>query len=82
MASSNTAAYASAIVATVGGVKQYIQVLTGGVVGVAAKDGKLLWLYDGDDGQHHVQYAAVPRWLRLRVVQNPRHRPAAVPSFD
>jgi outer membrane protein assembly factor BamB len=43
---SNTAAYASAIVATVGGVKQYIQSLTGGLVGVAAKDGKLLWRYD------------------------------------
>jgi outer membrane protein assembly factor BamB len=46
MPKSNTAAYASAIVATVGGVKQYIQVLTGGVVGVAAKDGKLLWRYE------------------------------------
>lgn len=42
----NTAAYASAIVATVGGVRQYIQVLSGGLVGVAAKDGKLLWRYD------------------------------------
>ncbi len=42
----NTAAYASAITATVGGVKQYIQSLTGGLVGVAAKDGKLLWRYD------------------------------------
>jgi len=40
------AAYASAIVATVGGVKQYIQILTGTMVGVAAKDGKLLWRYD------------------------------------
>jgi outer membrane protein assembly factor BamB len=46
MPKSNAAAYASAIVATVNGVKQYIQVLTGGVVGVAAKDGKLLWQYD------------------------------------
>jgi outer membrane protein assembly factor BamB len=46
MPKSNTAAYASAIAATVGGVKQYIQVLTGGVVGVAAKDGKLLWRYE------------------------------------
>ncbi len=46
MPKSNTAAYASAIVATVNGVKQYIQVLTGGVIGVAAKDGKLLWQYD------------------------------------
>jgi outer membrane protein assembly factor BamB len=43
---SNTAAYASAIVATVGGIKQYIQVLTGGMVGIAANDGKLLWRYD------------------------------------
>ena len=43
---SNTAAYASAIVATVGGVKQYIQSLTGGMVGIAAQDGKLLWRYD------------------------------------
>jgi outer membrane protein assembly factor BamB len=42
----NMAAYASAIVATVGGVKQYIQILTGSMVGVAAKDGKLLWRYD------------------------------------
>jgi outer membrane protein assembly factor BamB len=46
MPKSNAAAYSSAIVATVNGVKQYIQVLTGGVVGVAAKDGKLLWQYD------------------------------------
>lgn len=43
---SNTAAYASAIVATVGGVKLYIQSLSGGLVGIAAKDGKLLWHYD------------------------------------
>jgi outer membrane protein assembly factor BamB len=44
--SGNTAAYGSAIVATVGGIKQYVQALTGGLVGVAAKDGKLLWRYD------------------------------------
>lgn len=43
---SNTAAYASAIAASVGGVKIYIQSLTGGLVCVAAKDGKLLWQYD------------------------------------
>jgi outer membrane protein assembly factor BamB len=40
------AAYASAIVAEVGGVKQYVQFLNGGVVGVAARDGKFLWRYD------------------------------------
>ena len=41
-----TAAYASMIKAEIDGVPQYIQFLTGGVVGVAAKDGKLLWHYD------------------------------------
>jgi outer membrane protein assembly factor BamB len=46
----NTAAYASPIAATVGGVKHYIQFLTGGLVGVAAKDGKVLWQYNGVTG--------------------------------
>jgi outer membrane protein assembly factor BamB len=46
----NAAAYASPIVATVGGIKQYIQFLTGGLVGVAAKDGKVLWQYSGVTG--------------------------------
>jgi len=46
----NTAAYASPIVATVGNVKQYIQFLHGGLVGVSAKDGKLLWRYEGVKG--------------------------------
>lgn len=41
-----TAGYSSVIVAEVDGVKQYVQFLDGGVVGVAAKDGKLLWHYD------------------------------------
>jgi len=41
-----TPGYSSVIVAEVDGVKQYIQFLTGGVVGVAAEDGKLLWHYD------------------------------------
>src|SRR5262249_20039537 len=37
--------YASVIAADDGGVKQYIQLLGSGLVGVAAKDGKLLWSY-------------------------------------
>ncbi len=41
-----TAGYSSVIVAETGGVKQYVQFLHGGVVGVAAGDGKLLWHYD------------------------------------
>lgn len=41
-----TAAYSSVIVAGVGNTRQYIQFLSGGVVGISAKDGKLLWHYD------------------------------------
>jgi outer membrane protein assembly factor BamB len=40
------AAYASATVVAVGGVKQYVQFLQKGVVGVEAKTGKFLWRYD------------------------------------
>ena len=40
------AGYASAIVHEVGGVKQYIQFLQGGLVGVEAGTGKFLWKYE------------------------------------
>lgn len=40
------AAYSSAIVATIGGERQYVQFLSRGVVGVAASNGKFLWRYD------------------------------------
>jgi len=40
------AGYSSPIVAEIGRVKQYVQFLDGGVVGVSAKDGKLLWHYE------------------------------------
>jgi outer membrane protein assembly factor BamB len=43
------ATYASAVVATIGGVKQYIAVVQSGVVAVAAKDGKLLWRHKRED---------------------------------
>src|SRR5262249_39758964 len=46
----NDAAYASGIVAEVGGVKQYVQFLGGMIVGVSARDGKLLWQYTGVNG--------------------------------
>ena len=39
------AAFASAIVSQAGGVKQYVQLLQKGLVGVDAKSGKLLWRY-------------------------------------
>ena len=40
------AAYASAIVVEAAGVRQYVQLLGGGMVGVEAKTGGLLWHYD------------------------------------
>src|ERR1051326_5841781 len=40
------AAYASAIVVEVGGIKQYVQMLEKGLVGVEAKTGKFLWRYN------------------------------------
>ena len=40
------ASYASAIAVEIGGVRQYVQYLSKGVVGVEAATGKLLWRYD------------------------------------
>jgi outer membrane protein assembly factor BamB len=40
------AAYASITIVNAGGVKQYVQFLQKGLVGVEAKTGKLLWRYD------------------------------------
>jgi outer membrane protein assembly factor BamB len=44
-AEADDAGYASAMVASLGGVKQYIQFLGKGLVGVEAKTGQLLWRY-------------------------------------
>lgn len=40
------AGYASTIVALIGGTKQYVAFLNGGVVGIAADSGEPLWRYD------------------------------------
>ena len=45
MPEADDAAYASAVVAEFGGVKQYVQFLSKGLAGVDAKSGKLLWRY-------------------------------------
>jgi outer membrane protein assembly factor BamB len=42
----DAAAYASAVIAEIGGVRQYVQLLEKGIVGVRAKDGKFLWRYN------------------------------------
>ena len=41
-----TAGYSSIVIATVGNVRVYVQLTAGGVVGVEATSGKLLWQYD------------------------------------
>jgi len=41
-----TAGYSSIVAATVGNQRVYVQLMAGGVVGVDAKTGKLLWHYD------------------------------------
>jgi outer membrane protein assembly factor BamB len=46
----NFAGYASPIVAQVGNIKQYVQFLGGGVVGIAARDGRFLWRYHRNVG--------------------------------
>jgi len=40
------AGYSSVVVSNGGGVKQYVQLVGRGVIGVRASDGKLLWRYD------------------------------------
>jgi outer membrane protein assembly factor BamB len=42
----DAASFSSAIAAEVGGVRQYVQLTAKGVIGVDAKDGKLLWRYE------------------------------------
>jgi outer membrane protein assembly factor BamB len=41
-----TAGYSSIVISNGGGVKQYVQLTAAGTIGVAAKDGKLLWHYE------------------------------------
>ena len=40
------ASYSSIVIADLGGVKQYVQFLSKGLVGIEAKTGKLLWRYE------------------------------------
>lgn len=42
----HTAGYASVVAANIHGMRQYVQFLSGGVVGLESKTGKLLWHYD------------------------------------
>lgn len=42
----DAAGYASPIAVDIGGMRQYVQFVSGGVIGVDAKTGKFLWRYD------------------------------------
>lgn len=42
----DTAGYSSMVVADIGGVRQYVQLMAGGVRGIAADNGRFLWKYD------------------------------------
>lgn len=42
----DTAAFSSAVITEVGGIRQYVQLLQKGLVGVEARTGKLLWRYE------------------------------------
>jgi outer membrane protein assembly factor BamB len=53
----NGAAYASAIVAEAGNVRQYIQLIGPGLMGVSARDGRLLWFYKKHIGGVHAAAA-------------------------
>jgi outer membrane protein assembly factor BamB len=45
LAKGDAAAYASPIAVEVGGIRQYVQFVAGGVIGVDAKTGRFLWRY-------------------------------------
>lgn len=46
VAERDRAHYSSPIVTEAGGVRQYVEFLSGGLIGVSAKDGKTLWRYN------------------------------------
>ena len=76
------AGYSSMIAADIDGVRQYIQILGRGAVGVAADDGRLLWSYNkiANRGRQHPD-ADRSRQSRLRHDQlQDGQRPAAARS--
>lgn len=58
--SGDEASYASAVVMTIGGVKQYVQFLKKGLVGVNAETGKFLWRFDKTVDTMYAVHAATP----------------------
>jgi outer membrane protein assembly factor BamB len=54
------AGHSSPVVAEVGGVRHYVQLTAGGVVGVDAKTGKVLWTYGGEASKFARNTANIP----------------------
>jgi outer membrane protein assembly factor BamB len=52
------AGYASAVATNAGGRRQYVQFLAGGVVGVAAADGRFLWRYNAPSTRFGINCSA------------------------
>ncbi len=61
----DTAGYSSIVIAEIGGVRQYVQLMANGVVGFAARDGKLLWRY----GQQGNRFAGNTANIPTPIVQ-------------
>ncbi|HMF14083.1 MAG TPA: PQQ-binding-like beta-propeller repeat protein, partial [Gemmataceae bacterium] len=64
-----SAGYSSIVVSEAGGVRQYVQLLANSLVGVRAKDGKLLWRYGekGDRFGHNTANIPTPIVLGNQV---------------
>jgi outer membrane protein assembly factor BamB len=64
----DAAGYASTIAVDVGGSRQYVQFVAGGVIGVDAKTGKPLWRYDKTkDPAANIPTPVFPRRLRVHL---------------
>jgi len=54
------AGYSSIVIAEIGGVRQYVQLMANGLVSFAAKDGKLLWTYGTNGDRFSGNTANIP----------------------
>ena len=57
----NRTAYSTTVVAEVGGIRQYLNYLYHGLVGVAATDGRFLWRYDANADRFGNVYTPIVR---------------------
>jgi outer membrane protein assembly factor BamB len=70
------ATYSSPVIVEVGGIRQYVATTNAGIVGVAAKDGKLLWTYKHPYKDVVIATPVVHDTLVLETVGIQNFRPA------